>query len=84
MSRELRDAYRCVVPAFPLGSHRLPMRADADPSPHSIAKLQAEFLEALDLHDVTLVGNDSGIFQITAGWQIANWARSCDSIHTTV
>ena len=65
--RELRDAHRCVVPTFPLGSHRRPMRADADLSSQGIAHIQAEFLEALDLRDVTLVGNDSGIFQITAG-----------------
>jgi len=43
------------------------MRADVDLSPHGIAKLQAEFLETLDLREVTLVGNDSGIFQLTAG-----------------
>jgi pimeloyl-ACP methyl ester carboxylesterase len=30
------------------------------------AKLQAEFLEALDLREVTLVGNDLGLFQVTA------------------
>ena len=65
--RELRSDHRCVVPTMPLGSHRRPMREDADLSPHGIAKLQAEFLEALDLREVTLVGNDSGIFQITAG-----------------
>ncbi len=65
--QELRDDHRCVVPTMPLGSHRRPMRADADLSPRGIAKLQAEFLEVLDLHDVTLVGNDSGIFQLTAG-----------------
>ena len=65
--RELRDAHRCVVPTFPLGSHRRPMREDADLSAQGIAHIQAEFLEALDLRDVTLVGNDSGIFQITAG-----------------
>jgi pimeloyl-ACP methyl ester carboxylesterase len=65
--QELRHDHRCVVPTMPLGSHRLPMRADADLSPHGIAKLQAEFLEALDLRDVTLVGNDSGVFQLTAG-----------------
>lgn len=65
--QELREGHRCVVPTMPLGSHRQPMRADADLSPHGIAKLQAEFLEALDLRDVTLVGNDSGVFQITAG-----------------
>ncbi len=65
--QELRPDHRCVVPTMPLGSHRQPMRADADLSPHGIAKLQAEFLEVLDLRDVTLVGNDSGIFQLTAG-----------------
>jgi pimeloyl-ACP methyl ester carboxylesterase len=64
---QLRDAHRCVVPTMPLGSHPQPMREGADLSPHGIARLQAEFLEALDLRDVTLVGNDSGLFQITAG-----------------
>jgi len=59
------------------------MRADADLSPHGIARLQAEFLEALDLHDVTLVGNDLGTFQITAGWYPERIARlvltSCEA-----
>ena len=73
--RELRTDHRCVVPTMPLGSHRRPMRADADLSPHGIAKLQAEFLEALDLREVTLVGNDSGIFQLTAGWYPERIAR---------
>ncbi len=66
--RELRSDHRCLVPTLPLGSHRRPMRVDTDLSPHGIAKLQAEFLEALDLREVTLVGNDLGAFQLTAGW----------------
>ncbi|HCJ33352.1 MAG TPA: alpha/beta hydrolase, partial [Ktedonobacter sp.] len=65
--RELRADHRCVVPTLPVGGHRRPMRADADLSLHGLAKLQAEFLEALDLRDVTLVGNDLGLFQVTAG-----------------
>ncbi len=65
--QELREGHRCIVPTMPLGSHRRPMRADADLSPRGIAKLQAEFMETLDLRDVTLVGNDSGVFQLTAG-----------------
>lgn len=65
--QELRLDHRCIVPTMPLGSHRKPMRAGADLSAPGIAKLQAELLEALDLRDVTLVGNDAGIFQITAG-----------------
>ncbi len=58
--RELRTDHRCLVPTLPLGSHRRPMRADADLSSQGIAKLQAEFLEALNLHNGTLVGNDRG------------------------
>jgi pimeloyl-ACP methyl ester carboxylesterase len=42
------------------------MRADADLSLRGLARLEAEFLEALDLRDVTLVGNDLGLFQVTA------------------
>jgi pimeloyl-ACP methyl ester carboxylesterase len=73
--RELRTDHRCVVPTMPLGSHRRPMRADADLSPHGIAKIQAEFLEALELREVTLVGSDSGVFQLTAGWYPERIAR---------
>jgi pimeloyl-ACP methyl ester carboxylesterase len=56
----LRDRFRCVVPDLPLGSHELPVREDADLSPHGLAALVAGVLDALDLHDVTLVGNDTG------------------------
>jgi pimeloyl-ACP methyl ester carboxylesterase len=55
---ELRDDYRCVLPTLPLGAHRRPMRADADLSLNGQARILAEFLDALDLHDVTLVFND--------------------------
>ncbi len=65
--RELRADHRCVVPTLPFGGHRRPMRADADLSLRGLARLEAEFLEALDLRDVTLVGNDLGLFQVTAG-----------------
>ena len=65
--RELRADHRCVVPTMPFGGHRRPMRADADLSLRGLARLEAEFLEALDLRDVTLVGNDLGLFQVTAG-----------------
>jgi pimeloyl-ACP methyl ester carboxylesterase len=51
---------RCVVPDLPFGSHRVPMRADADLSPLGVARLIAGLIEALDLRDVTLVGNDTG------------------------
>jgi pimeloyl-ACP methyl ester carboxylesterase len=44
------------------------MRADADLSPRAIARLEAQVLEALDLRDVTLVGNDSGLFLFAAAY----------------
>jgi pimeloyl-ACP methyl ester carboxylesterase len=36
------------------------MKPDADLSPYGIAAIVASFLDALDLEDVTIVGNDSG------------------------
>ncbi|RSD11541.1 alpha/beta fold hydrolase [Amycolatopsis eburnea] len=52
--------HRCVVPTLPLGAHRKPMRPGADLSPAGIARLLTEFLERLDLREVTLVGVDTG------------------------
>ena len=57
---QLARTHRVIAPDLPLGSHRAPMRADADLSPHGLAKLIADFIAALDLDDVTLVGNDTG------------------------
>jgi pimeloyl-ACP methyl ester carboxylesterase len=59
---------RCLVPTWPLGAHQEPMRDGADLTMEGIAALVAEFLEALDLDDVVLVGNDTGgaIAQIVA------------------
>ena len=57
---DLRSDYRCVVPTMPLGAHRRPMRPEADLSMRGQVRLVAEFLEHLDLRDVTLVGNDWG------------------------
>ncbi|HEY4065777.1 MAG TPA: alpha/beta fold hydrolase, partial [Burkholderiaceae bacterium] len=48
------------VPELPLGSHEVPLRADADLSPKGLAAIVAGVLDALDLDDVTLVGNDTG------------------------
>jgi pimeloyl-ACP methyl ester carboxylesterase len=56
----LCDRFRCITPDWPLGSHPIPMREDADLSPHGVARLVAEVLERLDLDDVVLVANDSG------------------------
>ncbi|MFJ7627576.1 alpha/beta fold hydrolase [Streptomyces sp. NPDC097595] len=56
----LRSDVRCVVPTLPLGGHRRPMRPDADLSIAGVARLVAEFLDRLDLRDVTLVMSDWG------------------------
>jgi pimeloyl-ACP methyl ester carboxylesterase len=51
---------RTYAPNWPLGSHRVPMNADADLSPRGIAAIINEFLAALGLTDVTLAGSDTG------------------------
>lgn len=60
----LRSAYRCIVPTLPLGAHRRPMRPDADLTLRGQVRIVAEFLDRLDLRDITLVGNDWGGAQI--------------------
>lgn len=56
----LAKDHRCIVPDWPMGSHPEPMRAGADVSVNGVAALIDEFLAALDLDRVTIVGNDSG------------------------
>lgn len=56
----LGDGHRSIVPDLPLGSHRAAMKPDADLSPPGLAKLVDELMAALELRDVTLVGNDTG------------------------
>jgi len=56
----LRDRHRLVALDLPLGAHRTPMPAGADLTPPGLAALVAAAIEALDLRDVVLVGNDTG------------------------
>ncbi len=56
----LAGQLRCIVPDLPLGSHDLPLPPGADVSPGAVAELVADLIAALELEDVTLVGNDSG------------------------
>lgn len=51
---------RSYAPDWPLGSHSIALSSAADQSPRGIARQIVAFLEALDLEDVTLVGNDTG------------------------
>ena len=54
------QGFRCLAPTWPLGAHRTALRPGTDNTPRGVARTIASFLEALDLQDVVLVGNDSG------------------------
>jgi pimeloyl-ACP methyl ester carboxylesterase len=81
----LADRYRCLAPDWPLGAQQVAMNPDADLSPTGLVRLIAEFIERLELEDVTIVGNDSGgaISQILAANhrdQVARLAlTNCDT-----
>lgn len=51
---------RCIAPTWPMGAHSQPLRPGADRSIYGVADSVAKVLDALDLKDVVLVGNDSG------------------------
>ncbi|REE98271.1 alpha/beta fold hydrolase [Thermomonospora umbrina] len=73
----LAGRFRCITLDLPLGAHTIPMAPEADLGLRGLGALVAEALEALDLHDVTLVGNDSGdaIAQVVAAWHPERLAR---------
>jgi pimeloyl-ACP methyl ester carboxylesterase len=56
----LADRYRCITPDLPLGSHTQPVAADADLTPSGLARLIADFMAALEIDGVTVIGNDTG------------------------
>jgi pimeloyl-ACP methyl ester carboxylesterase len=77
--------YRCIAPDWPFGSHELPIPR-ADLSPPGLAALIAEFLDRLDLRDVTIVANDTGgaITQLLMAYHPERVGRvvlaSCDAL----
>ena len=56
----LAARFRCISPDWPHGSHTEPLHPGADLSTPGLARLVADFLGALDLEQVTLIGNDTG------------------------
>jgi pimeloyl-ACP methyl ester carboxylesterase len=56
----LEQGHRCLVPDWPLGSHREAMSPDADLTPPGLARIVSDFMDELGLEDVTLIGNDTG------------------------
>lgn len=56
----LPPGFRYIRPDLPLGSHPIPLEAGTDLSLRGLNQLVADFLAALDLHDVVLVHSDWG------------------------
>ena len=56
----LPTGFRYLLPVLPIGGHRIPMRDDADLTMPGMVDVVADFLDALDLVDVTLVVTDWG------------------------
>jgi pimeloyl-ACP methyl ester carboxylesterase len=57
---QLKPDFRCVVLDLPLGSHVLPLAPGTPNAVPDVAASIADAIAALDLDDVTLIGNDSG------------------------
>jgi pimeloyl-ACP methyl ester carboxylesterase len=56
----LPSGHRYLLPVLPMGGHRVPMREAADLTMPGMVGIVADFLDALDLTDVTLVITDWG------------------------
>jgi pimeloyl-ACP methyl ester carboxylesterase len=56
----LAGRFTCIALDLPFGAHRVAMNPEADLSPSGCGELIASTLAALELVNVTLVGNDSG------------------------
>jgi pimeloyl-ACP methyl ester carboxylesterase len=54
------QGFRCLLPTWPLGAHPEPLHPGAPSDLPTVARTVADVLETLDLHDVVLVGNDTG------------------------
>ena len=57
---KLASERRCIVPDLPFGAHSIPLRQDVDMSLPGLARIVADFIEALDLREVAIVANDTG------------------------
>jgi pimeloyl-ACP methyl ester carboxylesterase len=81
----LAGGHRCIAPDLPHGAHTHPLRPDADLSLPGLARIVADFVEALGLDDPTVVANDTG--GAVAQWLVGHHAdrvgrlvlTSCDA-----
>jgi pimeloyl-ACP methyl ester carboxylesterase len=82
------EGIRSYAPTLPLGAHPWPMDPSADLSPAGMAQLVRDFMAALGLTDVTLVGNDTGgaICQVLLGGDTSQVGAAvltnCDALGT--
>ncbi len=82
------EGIRSYAPTLPLGAHPWPVNAGADLSPAGVAQLVRDFIAALGLSDVTLVGNDTGgaICQVLLGGDTSQVGAAvltnCDALGT--
>jgi pimeloyl-ACP methyl ester carboxylesterase len=82
------EGIRSYAPTLPLGAHPWPMKPAADLSPRGLAQLMLDFIAALGLTDVTIVGNDTGgaICQVMLGADISRIGAAvltdCDAFDT--
>ncbi|MGW3493849.1 alpha/beta fold hydrolase [Streptomyces sp. NPDC001020] len=81
VTADLRTGHRVIAPTLPYGSHRRAM--DQPPTPDRVIDLIGEFLDRLDLTDVTLVESDCGRVQTVAARHPERLARlvliSCEA-----
>ncbi len=81
--RDLRVDHRCVLPTLPLGGHRRPMRPEADLTLRGLGQMMSDFLDQLDLQDVTLILNDHAAGLAVVGERTERVARlvvsSCEA-----
>lgn len=65
----LPPGFRYLLPVLPLGGHRVPMREDADLTLDGMVGIVADYLDAMNLTEVTLIVTDWGgpLFLTDAG-----------------
>ena len=56
----LAGEHRCITLDVPLGGHSIALDGEPDLSLFGVARIVADFLEALELSEVTIVANDTG------------------------
>jgi len=82
------EGIRSYAPTLPLGAHQWPVNAGTDRSPAGVAQLVRDFIAALGLSEVTLVGNDTGgaICQVLLGGDTSQVGAvvltNCDALDT--